>query len=235
VLFAGLRPASQRSGVLVRGGDPPDPPRGLATDSAISPLALLGCGCGCSPLGAGAGCSPLGPLGCGCGCSPLGAGAGFSRLVCLDGAAGFPSLACLRGGRFPAPGSAGRRGLFLVVGPVGPVGPVGRWCGFRISGIWAARGAVGLRRDHRSAGTLRNGALTDGFSLDAGQAGLQCGNQRDFMLLGSWLSSSHSAAERTSGAHMYSGEAGDEGRGPWVLRRSQSAGLLITESYNKTA
>jgi len=211
VLFAGLRPASQRSGVLVRGGDPPDPPRGLATDSAISPLALLGCGCGCSPLGAGA---------------------GFSRLVCLDGAAGFPSLACLRGGRFPAPGSAGRRGLFLVVGPVGPVG---RWCGFRISGIWAARGAVGLRRDHRSAGTLRNGALTDGFSLDAGQAGLQCGNQRDFMLLGSWLSSSHSAAERTSGAHMYSGEAGDEGRGPWVLRRSQSAGLLITESYNKTA
>jgi len=34
---------------------------------------------------------------------------------------------------------------------------------------------------------------------------------------------------------MHPGKAGDEGRGPWVLRRSQPAGPLITESYNKAA
>jgi hypothetical protein len=34
---------------------------------------------------------------------------------------------------------------------------------------------------------------------------------------------------------MHPEKAGDEGRGPWVLRRSQLAGPLITESYNKAA
>jgi len=121
VLFAGRWPASRWSAVLVRGGDPPGPPRGAVADSGISPLASLRWGCG------------------------------FRPLARLDGVAGFSPLAPLAAG-----------------------------CGFPISGIWAARGAVGCRRDHRPAESLCNGALTDGCSLDAGRAGLQRGNQRDF-------------------------------------------------------
>src|SRR5450755_1610424 len=55
-VLGGLWPPSRLSAVLVRGDDPPDPPRGALADSGISPLASLGCGCGCSPLGSGAGC-----------------------------------------------------------------------------------------------------------------------------------------------------------------------------------
>jgi hypothetical protein len=118
--------------------------------------------------------------------------------------------------------AVGRRGRFLAVGPVG------RRCGFPISGIWAARGAVGLRRDHRPAKPLRDSALTDGCPLGAGQAGLQRGNQKRFhAFCESWLSSSHSAAERTSGAHMYPGKARDEGRGPWVCGGASQPALLL--------